>query len=153
MGTDASAPPILLCLRSKNIKQSYHKHCYSDNTWLSLNPLSPDIHLQILHTDLYTFRSRISWVNLTKDQGIFVLVIILLILITFSFDSEWVLLRENCCWSPLQWQIQVGGGGAQGAQANSDNAKFFIAKYCGKQNNVKKWNNNLRKYNKTAIIT
>ena len=46
-----------------------------------------------------------------------------------------------------------GGGGAQGAQANSDNAKFFIAKYCGKQNNVKKWNNNLRKYNKTAIIT
>ena len=27
-----------------------------------------------------------------------------------------------------------GGGG----QANSDNAKFFIAKYCGIQNNVKK---------------
>ena len=46
-----------------------------------------------------------------------------------------------------------GGGRGQGAQANSDNAKFFIAKYCGKQNNVKKWNNNLRKYNKTAIIT
>ena len=31
-----------------------------------------------------------------------------------------------------------GGGGWQGAQANSDNAKFFIAKYCGIQNNVKK---------------
>ena len=45
------------------------------------------------------------------------------------------------------------GGGGQGAQANSDNAKFFIAKYCGIHNNVKKWNNNLRKYNKTAIIT
>ena len=30
------------------------------------------------------------------------------------------------------------GGGGQGAQANSDNAKFFIAKYCGIQNNVKK---------------
>ena len=149
MGTDASAPPILLCLRSKNIKQSYHEHCYSDNTRLSLNPLSPDIHLQILHTDLYTFPLRISWENLIKDQGIFALVIILLILITFSFDSEWVLLRENCCWSPLQWQIQGGGGG----QANSDNAKFFIAKYCGIQNNVKKWHNNLRKYNKTAILT
>ena len=25
-----------------------------------INPLSPDIHLQILHTDLYTFPLRIS---------------------------------------------------------------------------------------------
>ena len=114
MGTDASAPPILLCLRSKNIKQSYHEHCYSGNTRLSLNPLSPDIHLQILFTDLYTFPLRISWANLTKDQGIFVLVIILLILITFSFDSEWVLLTENWCWSPLQWQIQGRGPGDPG---------------------------------------
>ena len=55
-----------------------------------LNPLSPDIHLQILHTDLYTFPLRISWENLKKDQGIFTLVIILLILITFSFDNVWI---------------------------------------------------------------
>ena len=41
----------------------------------------------------------------------------------------------------------------EGARANSDNAKFFMAKYCGIQNNVKKWHNNLRKYNKTAIFT
>ena len=30
-----------------------------------------------------------------------------------------------------------GGGGARGPR-QSDNAKFFIAKYCGIQNNVKK---------------
>ena len=41
----------------------------------------------------------------------------------------------------------------EGARANSDNAKFFMAKYCGIQNNVNKWHNNLRKYNKTAIFT
>ena len=35
------------------------------------NPLSPNIHIQILQTDLYTFPSRISWENLIKDQGIF----------------------------------------------------------------------------------
>ena len=36
-----------------------------------LNPLSPNIHIQILQTDLYTFPSRISWENLIIDQGIF----------------------------------------------------------------------------------
>ena len=35
-----------------------------------INPLSPDIHLQTLHTDLYTFPLRISWENLKKDQGV-----------------------------------------------------------------------------------
>ena len=54
---------------------------------VGLNPLSPNIHKQILQTDLYTFPIRISWENLIKDQGIFALVIILLILITFSFDN------------------------------------------------------------------
>ena len=67
----------------------------------NINPLSPDIHLQILHTDLYTFPLRISWENLKKDQGIFTLVIILLILITFSFDNVWIFLGENWFWSPL----------------------------------------------------
>ena len=38
----------------------------------------PDIHLQILHTDLYTFPFRISWENLMKDQSIFPEVILLL---------------------------------------------------------------------------
>ena len=42
--------------------------------------------MQILQTDLHTFPLRISWENLIKDQGIFSLVSILLILITISLD-------------------------------------------------------------------
>ena len=34
-------------------------------------PLSPNIQIQILQTDLYTFPLRISWENLIKNQGIF----------------------------------------------------------------------------------
>ena len=49
---------------------------------LSLNPLSPNIHIQILQTDLYTFPYRMSKENLIKDQSIFPLVITLFILIT-----------------------------------------------------------------------
>ena len=37
-----------------------------------------------------------------KDHGIFSMVIILLILITLSLDSVWVLLGENCPWSLLE---------------------------------------------------
>ena len=69
---------------------------------LGVNPLSPNIHIQILHTDLYTFPLRISWENLIKDHGIFSMMIILLILITLSLDSVWILLGENCCWSLLR---------------------------------------------------
>ena len=36
-----------------------------------------------------------------KDQGIFSLVIILLILLTLSLENVWIMLRENCCWSLL----------------------------------------------------
>jgi len=49
---------------------------------LSLNPLSPNIHIQILQTDLLTFPFRMSKENLIKDQSVFPLVIILFILIT-----------------------------------------------------------------------
>ena len=36
-----------------------------------------------------------------KDHGIFSVMIILLILITLSLDSEWILLGENYCWTLL----------------------------------------------------
>ena len=36
-----------------------------------INPLSPDIHLQILQTDLHTFPLRMSRENLIKDQRFF----------------------------------------------------------------------------------
>ena len=39
-------------------------------TW-SFNPLSPNIHKQILQTDLYTLPYRTSWEKLIKDQRFF----------------------------------------------------------------------------------
>ena len=74
-------------------------------TPLLVDPLSPNTHIQILHSDLHIFSLRMCWENLIKDQGIFSLVIILLILITFSLGYVLVLLGENWCWS------QLGGGG------------------------------------------
>ena len=68
----------------------------------SINPLSPNIHTQILQTDLHTFPLRISWENLIKGHGIFSKMIILLIRRTLSLDSVWILLGENCCWSLLE---------------------------------------------------
>ena len=47
-----------------------------------MSTLSPNIQLQILQTDLHTFPYKMCWENLIKDQGIFYLVIILLLLIT-----------------------------------------------------------------------
>ena len=51
------------------------------------NPLSPNIQNQILHTSVHTLPYRISWENLIKDQSIFPLFIILLILLTFSLND------------------------------------------------------------------
>ena len=66
-----------------------------------LNPLSPNIQVQILQSDLHTFLLRISRenLNLMKDQGIFSSVIILLILLTLSLENVWIMLGENRCWS------------------------------------------------------
>ena len=66
-----------------------------------LSPLSPNIQMQILQTDLYTFPLRISWENWINDHGILSLVIILLILITLSIENVWILLGKNWCWSLL----------------------------------------------------
>ena len=66
-----------------------------------VNPWSPNIQVQILQSDLRTFPLRISWENLMKDQGIFSLLIILLILITLSLENVWITLGEILCWSLL----------------------------------------------------
>ena len=66
-----------------------------------INPLSPNIHIQILQTDLHTFPVRNCWENLIKDQGIFSVVIILAILITFSLDIDGYCLKKidvGHCW-------------------------------------------------------
>ena len=41
-----------------------------------INPLSSNIHIQILQTNLHTFPLRICWEHLIADQSIFSLVII-----------------------------------------------------------------------------
>ena len=89
------------CLKSSPSCIENKDEDYSVPSWSLLNPLSPYIHIQILQTDLHTSPLRISWENLIKDHGIFSMVIILLILITLSLDSVWILLRENWCWSLL----------------------------------------------------
>ena len=38
--------------------------------WMTLTPLCPNTHIQILQTDLHTFPLRISWENLFEDQSI-----------------------------------------------------------------------------------
>ena len=69
------------------------------------NPLSPNIHKQILHTDLNTFPYRISWENLFKDQSIFPEVIISFILLTFSLDYVSIVWGENRYWSLLGLKV------------------------------------------------
>ena len=49
--------------------------CRGEN-YTVINHLSPNIHIQILQTDLHTFPNRISWENLIADQSIFSKVII-----------------------------------------------------------------------------
>ena len=62
-----------------------------------VNRLTPKIHIQILQASLHTFLKRISWENLIKDQSIYPVVIIniLVIVITFSLDDMLILLGEN----------------------------------------------------------
>ena len=97
----------------------YHKTLYrktknllttSFNDWnkylkilhgIVVNLLSPNIHIQILQTDLHTFPLRISWETLINNLGIFSSVIISLILITLFLDNVWILSGENWCWSLL----------------------------------------------------
>ena len=51
---------------------------------IRFNPFSPNIHIQILQTDLHTFPSRMCWENLFQDQSICFLVISLFSEYVFS---------------------------------------------------------------------
>ena len=62
---------------------------------------SPSIKRQILVTDLHTFSYTISYENLLKDQSNSPLVMILLILITFSLDCALILWGAIWWWSLL----------------------------------------------------
>ena len=65
------------------------------------NPLSANIYKQILLTDPHTFSYCISWENLLKDVNNFPLMIIFLILVTFSAGYVLLLFGEIWCWSLL----------------------------------------------------
>ena len=54
-----------------------------------------NIHIQVLQTDMHTFPYTISWENWIKDQGIFPVVIILIIPITFPLNYVLKMLRGN----------------------------------------------------------
>ena len=66
-----------------------------------LTPLIPNyFHIQISQTDLHTFSWRISGENLIKDQCIFRLIIILLIVITCFHNDVLILLwKTDVCYS------------------------------------------------------
>ena len=68
------APPLvqfffLLLLRVTYASPAWRSIIHT--SFLHFNPLSPNIHIQILQTDLHTFPWRISWENLVKDQIFF----------------------------------------------------------------------------------
>ena len=63
--------------------------------------LRPNIHWQILQTDLHSFPVRVRWENLIKDQIIFSLIINLFTLTKFTLEDVLILLGENWYWSGL----------------------------------------------------
>ena len=66
---------------------------------MNINPISPNICIQILQTDLYTVCYCISWEKNIRAL-LFALVIVLSILITFSLGLvSVIMLEENWCLS------------------------------------------------------
>ena len=66
-----------------------------------VNPLHPNISMHILHTVLYTFPEVLTRGNVFKNQELYKLLIIFLILETLVFDSGVILLGEIRSWSLL----------------------------------------------------
>ena len=66
-----------------------------------VNPLHPNISMHNLHTVLYTFPEVLRRRNVFKNQELYKLVIIFLIIVTLMFDSGVILLGEIRCWSLL----------------------------------------------------
>ena len=62
-----------------------------------INPLHPNISMHILHTVLYTFPEVLKRGKVFKNQELYKLVIISLILVTLMFDSGVILLGEIRC--------------------------------------------------------
>ena len=74
-----------------------HVACFN----FTVNPLSPNIHMQILQTDLYTFPYRMSKENLINDQSIFPFGDHFTYCHNLISLHVWILLEENWFWSLL----------------------------------------------------
>ena len=78
-------------------KLNYRQYTYAGHRLSRssvINPLRPNIHIQILKIDLHTFSYGTSWENLkNKDRSIFPKMIILPILTTSPLD--YVLILES----------------------------------------------------------
>ena len=68
---------------------------------MCINPLHPNISIQILHTVHYTFPEVLTRGTVFKNQELYKLVIVSLILVTLMFDSGVILLGEIRSWSLL----------------------------------------------------
>ena len=98
--------PLVVVLRDKllyNIFRRFRRWAKAGNPVdCARKPFKP----RYPHTNSTDWSSdtslRISEENLFKDQGIFLTVIILLILITFCLNDVLILLGENWCWSQLE---------------------------------------------------
>ena len=82
-----------------------------------LNSWSPNNYIQILQTNIHTFRQRITWKNLIKDQCIFPLVIII---VTCFFQLHWYFKWRcdcrsgNCNLSNCKWTLKrIGSSNLQ----------------------------------------
>ena len=82
-------PPLAPLLISDNDDQSVA--CML----VTIDPLSPNIHIRILQTGFHTFPYGISGENLLTDHSTFPLVVNQLILLTFSLVHVLILLGEN----------------------------------------------------------
>ena len=70
-------------------------HSKKDHPEHPINPLSPNINIQILLTDLHTISYSIGWVNLLKEYSNVPLVIILFYSQTVSLDYVFDIVRRN----------------------------------------------------------
>ena len=76
-----------------------------------LNPLSPNIYIQILQTDLHTFPYWISWENLFKDQSISFSFSQLLFLLCIDIDRRKIMLvsqsKRKSLYSFVPWTSTI----------------------------------------------
>ena len=88
MSVNSRATLVRCIVTGYAIKQCYNARGLELSAAGYVNPLSPNIPIQILQTDLQTFPWRISWENLAKDQ-------------IFSLCDHFVNSHRLCSWQSM----------------------------------------------------